>query len=109
MKPFFTAAILSILLLASSAQAAGLPEGLPETSRRGNDLVMRFGQKETVIKDFLYDIQQGQIALFYLRMPKYGKCALDVDWQGKIIAARCDGSKAYGAKPSSSGKRSGLN
>lgn len=90
MKRLITAALFSLFLLSTAAQAA-LPSGLPETTRRGNDLVMRFGQKETVIKDFLYDIQQGQIALFYLRLPKQGKCAIDVDWQGKIVAARCDG------------------
>lgn len=89
MKRVFTATILSFLLLAGAAQAAGQPSGLPETARRGDDLIMRFGKTEKVVKDFLYDIRQGQIAMFYLRLPKHGRCALDVDWQGKIVAARC--------------------
>lgn len=89
MKHIFTATILSIILLAAAAEAASLPSGLPETTRRGNDLIMRFGRTEKVVKDFLYDVRQGQIAMFYLRLPKHGRCAIDVDWQGRIVAARC--------------------
>jgi hypothetical protein len=90
MKRLFTAAVLSFLLLAPAAEAAGVPADFPKTSRRGDDLIMRFGKTEKVVKDFLYDIREGQIALFYLRLPKRGKCALDVDWQGRIVAARCE-------------------
>jgi hypothetical protein len=90
MKNIFTAATLSFLLLASAAFADSLPSGLPKTERRGDDMIMTMGKSQKVVKDFLYDIGEGQVARFYMRLPNRGRCALDVNWQGKIIAARCD-------------------
>ena len=89
MKHIFTATILSFLLLAPAAQADSLPSGLPKTERRGDDMIMTMGKSQKVVKDFLYDISEGQLARFYMRLPNRGRCARDVNWQSKIVAAQC--------------------